>query len=55
MDEVVEKIVAYATSTISEFSGSDQFFILEEVCERLITEGTTALRMEYLPEDTEDE
>ena len=32
MDEVVEKIVAYTTSSISEFSLSDQYFILEEVC-----------------------
>lgn len=55
MDEVVEKIVAYTTSSISEFSLSDQYFILEEVCERLTIEGATALRKEYLQEDTEDE
>lgn len=55
MDEVVENIVAYATSAISEFCGGDQYFILEEVCERLTIEGAKALRNEYLPEDTDDE
>lgn len=55
MDEVVEKIVAHAISAISKFSESDQYFILEEVCERLTMEGALALRKEYLLEDTEDE
>ena len=55
MDEAVEKIVEFARKSIAQFGNSDQYFILEEVCEKLTIEGAMALRKEYLMEEPEYE
>ena len=55
MEETVEKIVEFARKSIAQFGNSDQYFILEEVCQRLQEEGSNALKMEYLMEEPEYE
>lgn len=55
MDETIEKIVEYARKSIAQFGNSDQYFILEEVFQRLQEEGANALKMEYLMEEPEYE
>ena len=55
MDETIEKIVEYAKKAIALFGNSDRYFILEEVCRRLQEEGSNALKMEYLMEESEYE
>lgn len=55
MEETIEKIVEFAMKTIKGYGYSDQYYLLEEVCRRLQTEGTNALQMEYFMEEVDDE
>lgn len=55
MDETIEKIVESTLKAIKGFGNGDQYFILEEVCRRLQTEGANALQMEYFMEEPDDE
>lgn len=55
MEETVDKIVAAARAAVKDYGGGDQYWIYEEVIQRLQEEEQAALQMEYmgvgLPED----
>lgn len=56
MEETVEKIVSAARAAVKDYGGGDQYWIYEEVIQRLQDEERMALQMEYLGADLpEDE
>ena len=55
MDETIEKIVGDAMKVIQDYSYSDQYFILEEVCNRLQHSAEEALKLEYFNPLNDDE
>lgn len=55
MDETIEKIVGDAMNVIQDYSYSDQYCILEEVCNRLQHSAEEALKLEYFNPLNDDE
>ena len=55
MDETIEKIVGDAMKVIQDYSYSDQYFILEEVCNRLHHSAEEVLKLEYINPLNDDE
>ena len=55
MDETIEKIVGDAMKVIQDYSYSDQYFIIEEVCNRLQHSAEEALKLEYFNPLNDDE
>jgi hypothetical protein len=47
MDEIIEKQVNKVSEAISGFSWSDQYFILQEIADRLKVRSTDCLAIEY--------
>lgn len=55
MDETIEKIVGDAMKVIQDYSYNDQYFILEEVCNRLQHSAEEVLKLEYFNPINDDE